>query len=86
MSDGEIFMLRVPDAAGQAQRPEDSAPIKSWAALWVAGANAQVLAPFAGGDALTNAGWRLDTLRPGDLNPARLNELGQWLQEAARQK
>ena len=82
-ADGEVFLLRLPDEAGQVLAPADSAPRASWAALWVANSPESLIpAPFAPAAQLPARGWRPESLRPGATNPARLADLLAWLKEA----
>lgn len=83
MSDGAIFVLRVPDQARtQIVGGDSTQVVASWAVLYVAPENnraAWIPPAFSPPETFVNTGWRMEPLQANDVSPDRLAELNRYL-------
>lgn len=82
MSDGAIFLLRVPDQArAQIVGGDSTQVVASWAVLYVAPNNRAAWIPpaFSPAETFVNTGWQLEPLQANDVSPDRLAELNRYL-------
>lgn len=82
MTDGAIFLLRVPDQArAQIVGGDSTQVVASWAVLYLAPNNRAAWIPpaFSPTETFVNTGWQLEPLQANDVSPDRLAELNRYL-------
>lgn len=88
LSDGAIFILRLPDATGQLARGTNEPPqYGAFATVFIAPyANARLPVPFSPPSSFRAAGWSQEPLRSAPFSPAEVGEINRFVNSVSEHR